>query len=100
VRSRIDLVETAPLAGATLAVRVVGIVSGRLGRRLGDVSAKRIASAVPCAFRFNPYFVLAIVITVAAGMCIPSVTSCGSERRWSDRHPENRPDPKNLGVLA
>jgi len=60
VRNRIDLVEAAPLAGATLAVLVTGIALGRLGARLWKVPPMRFASAVQCAFRFNSYVALAL----------------------------------------
>jgi predicted permease len=60
VRHRIDLVEAAPLAGATFAVLAVGIALGRLGARLWKVPPMRFASAVQCAFRFNSYVALAL----------------------------------------
>jgi malonate transporter and related proteins len=60
VRNRIAPEEAAPFAGAILAVLAIGIVLGRLGRRLHEVEPRRFASAVQCAFRFNSYVALAL----------------------------------------
>jgi predicted permease len=60
VRNRIDLAQAAPFASAVLAVLVLGIALGRLGRRLYDVEPRRFASGVQCAFRFNSYVALAL----------------------------------------
>jgi len=60
VRNRIAPEEAAPFAGAVFAVLAIGIVLGRLGRRLHPVEPRRFASAVQCAFRFNSYVALAL----------------------------------------